>query len=314
MNGIPGHGHRAGRYMMNKSDIFSGLRGRLRYDEPMSRHTSWRVGGPADRFFIPQDIDDLKNFLAQLPPEEPLTWIGLGSNLLVRDGGIRGTVIATKNVMGEFELLADGRIRVGSGLPCARLAKQSVRAGLTGAEFMIGIPGTLGGALAMNAGAFGSETWDIVAEVITLNRSAEEHRRGRQEFVTGYRSVSGPVGEWFVSAILQLRTDIHQSGKNTISEFLSRRSQTQPVGEPSCGSVFRNPAADVYAARLIESCGLKSFSIGGAAVSEKHANFIINRGGASAEDIERLIGHVQQVVLDRHRVQLVPEVRTVGER
>lgn len=301
------------RNMMSNADMQSGPRGKLRYNEPMSRHTSWRVGGPADRFYVPQDIEDLKKFLVQLPADEPITWIGLGSNLLVRDGGIRGTVIATKNVISDFELLTSAQIRVGSGIPCVHIARQSVRSELTGAEFMIGIPGTLGGALAMNAGAFGTETWDLVTQVITINRKGVEHTRTRADFSIGYRSVTGPADEWFVSALLQLQPDINNTGDNTISEFLSRRSQTQPVGEPSCGSVFRNPGPGIYAAQLIESCDLKGHSVGQAMISEKHANFIINQGNASAVDIEQLIKHVQQVVHDRYNINLVPEVRTLGE-
>ncbi len=305
------YGHE--NYKMTGARSQQGLKGRLRYDEPMSRHTSWRVGGPADCFFVPDDLEDLKLFLSQLAADEPLTWIGLGSNLLVRDGGIRGTVIATKNVMSELEDLPSSQIRAGSGLPCAKLARHTVKAGLTGAEFLVGIPGTVGGALAMNAGAWGSETWNIVKSVVTINRKGELHERDKSEFVIGYRSVTRPAEEWFLSALLQLEPDTHSTGSNTLSEFLSRRSQTQPMGEPSCGSVFRNPAPDMPAARLIEACGLKGYVIGEAAVSMKHANFIINQGKATAGDIERLIRHVQTVVSANHNVTLVPEVRMIGE-
>lgn len=300
-------------YIMTRPVIGSGLKGKLRFDEPMSRHTSWRVGGPADRFYIPSDMADLKNFLAQLAPDEPVTWIGLGSNLLVRDRGIRGTVIASKNVMNELEDLPSGQIRAGTGIACARLARHSVKSGLTGAEFLIGIPGTLGGALAMNAGAFGSETWNIVKQVVTINRQGVEHNRGKAEFVIAYRSVIKPAEEWFVSALLELQTDVNHTGKHSINEFLSRRSQTQPMGEASCGSVFRNPAADMPAARLIDECGLKGKTIGNACVSSKHANFIINQGHASASDIEQLIAHVQQVVYEKYGISLVPEVRVTGD-
>ena len=299
-------------YKMTGAESQQGLKGSLRYDEPMSRHTTWRVGGPADCFFVPDDLEDLKLFLAQLPADEPLTWIGLGSNLLVRDGGIRGTVIATKNVMSEMEDLPSNQIRAGSGLPCAKLARHTVKAGLTGAEFLVGIPGTVGGALAMNAGAWGSETWNLVKSVVTINRKGELHERDKSEFGISYRSVIKPAEEWFLSALMQLEPDINSTGSNTLSEFLSRRSQTQPMGEPSCGSVFRNPAPDMPAARLIEACGLKGFVIGNAAVSMKHANFIINQGKATAGDIERLIQHVQNVVSAKHNVTLVPEVRMIG--
>lgn len=299
--------------IMTKSGMTSGLKGKLRYDEPMSRHTSWRVGGPADRFYIPLDLEDLKYFLGRLPVHEPVTWIGLGSNLLVRDGGIRGTVIVTKSVMNELENLSSGQIRAGAGIACARLARHSVKSGLTGAEFLIGIPGTLGGALAMNAGAFGSETWNIVNEVVTVNRKGEEQTRNKSDFIIAYRTVTKPFGEWFTSALLQLQPDIKQTANNTIREFLARRSQTQPIGEASCGSVFRNPDPEVSAARLIESCGLKGYSIGKASVSKKHANFIINEGYASASDIEKLIQHVQQLVYEKHNITLVPEVHMIGE-
>lgn len=299
-------------YKMTSAESQQGLKGRIRYDEPMSRHTSWRVGGPADCFFVPDDLEDLKFFLAQLAADEPLTWIGLGSNLLVRDGGIRGTVISTKNVMCELEDLPSSQLRAGSGLPCAKLARHTVKAGLTGAEFLVGIPGTVGGALAMNAGAWGSETWNLVKSVLTINRKGELHERDKSEFGISYRSVIKPAEEWFLSALLQLEPDINSTGSNTLSEFLSRRSQTQPMGEPSCGSVFRNPAPDMPAARLIEACGLKGFVIGNAAVSMKHANFIINQGKATAGDIERLIQHVQNVVSAKHNVTLVPEVRMIG--
>jgi len=305
------YGHENNKMTSARSQ--QGLKGRLRYDEPMSRHTSWRVGGPADCFFVPDDLEDLKLFLSQLAADEPLTWIGLGSNLLVRDGGIRGTVIATKNVMNELEDLPSCQIRAGSGLPCVKLARHAVKAGLTGAEFLIGIPGTVGGALAMNAGAWGSETWNIVKSVVTINRKGEVHERDKSEFGISYRSVTRPAEEWFLSALMQLQPDINSTGSNTLSEFLSRRSQTQPIGEPSCGSVFRNPAPDMPAARLIEACGLKGFVIGSAAVSMKHANFIINQGKATADDIERLIRHVQIEVFAKHNVTLVPEVRTIGE-
>ena len=299
--------------IMKESGMTTSFKGKLRYDEPMSKHTYWRVGGPADRFYVPLDLEDLKNFLCQLPKDEPLTWIGLGSNLLVRDGGIRGTVIATKNVMNDLENLPSDQIRAGAGIACAILARHAVKSGLTGAEFLIGIPGTLGGALVMNAGAFGSEAWNIVKQVITVNRQGEERTRNKSDFIIAYRSVTRPMDEWFVSALLELQQDLNQSGKNTLSEFLGRRSKTQPMGEASCGSVFRNPSADMPAARLIDLAGLKACTIGQASVSTKHANFIINQGNASAGDIEALIKHVQEVVYEKNNINLVPEVLVIGE-
>lgn len=298
---------------MTRLHRIDGLRGKLRQDEPMSRHTSWRVGGPADRFYIPADLEDLKHFLKQLPEVEPVTWIGLGSNLLVRDGGIRGTVIATKNVIDRIENMGPRRIRSGAGVPCAKLARHTVKAGLTGAEFLVGIPGTLGGALAMNAGAFGGETWNIVEQAVTIDRHGNQHNRSKTEFAVAYRSVVRPGSEWFVSADLVLSTDVDGKGSDTIRGMLNRRGATQPMGEASCGSVFRNPDKDQPAARLIESCGLKGTRIGGACVSEKHANFIINLGGATAKDIELLIEQVQRTVYEKYRIMLIPEVQVLGE-
>lgn len=290
-----------------------GLRGRLRINEPMSRHTSWRVGGVADKFYVPADTDDLKEFLQRLDIDEPVTWIGLGSNLLVRDGGIRGTVIATKNMNDNMELLGPTEISAGAGTSCARVARFSTGEGLTGAEFLAGIPGTLGGALAMNAGAFGSETWDIITAVTVIDRSGQEFMRNRDDYTIGYRSVERDGQEWFVAATMQLRIGDADTHEDAIRELLRRRSESQPIGEPSCGSVFRNPDEGMAAAALIDACGLKGKKIGGAMVSEKHANFIINSDGASARDIEDLIHFVQQVVCERHGISLIPEVRVIGD-
>jgi UDP-N-acetylmuramate dehydrogenase len=293
--------------------LAAGLRGRLRLAEPMSRHTSWRVGGPAERCFEPADIDDLAAYLRRLPPGEPVLWVGLGSNLLVRDGGLRGSVILTGGVLDGIERLDRTTVRFGAGVACAKAARHCASAGLVGAEFLVGIPGTMGGALAMNAGAFGGETWSLVAGVETMDRAGRLRLREPGEFRVGYRSVEGPAGEWFVAARLRLSAGDAAAATARIRELLNRRSETQPTGVASCGSVFRNPAGD-YAGRLIESCGLKGHCIGRACVSEKHANFILNRGGATAADIEALIGHIQDTVERERGVRLEPEVRIVGER
>jgi UDP-N-acetylmuramate dehydrogenase len=277
----------------------------------MARHTSWRVGGPADRYYTPSSIDDLRQFLASLPSDEPIFWVGLGSNLLVRDGGVRGTVICTHGVLAGLERLADGSVRAEAGVPCAKLARQCVRWGLGSAEFFAGIPGTVGGALAMNAGAFGGETWSHVLFVETVDRQGVLHRRDKDAYDISYRSVRGPGEEWFLAATFRFREDAKASTAD-IKALLARRKASQPIGLPSCGSVFRNPPGD-HAARLIESAGLKGRRIGGAEVSEKHANFIINAGGASALDIERLIDFVRDTVEQVHGIRLQPEVRVIGE-
>ncbi|NHZ69617.1 MAG: UDP-N-acetylmuramate dehydrogenase [Thermotogales bacterium] len=294
------------------AESMSGLRGELSSKEPMSAHTSWRVGGSADRCYRPADLEDLQQFLATLPEHEPLTWVGLGSNLLVRDGGIRGTVILPFGGLNTLELIDPDRVYVGAGVACAKVARFAARAGLTGAEFLAGIPGTMGGALAMNAGAFGGETWLLVDVVQTLDRQGEIHRHGRADYQVGYRAVSGVEGEWFVSADLQLKPGDSAVAQSRIRSLLEHRSATQPTQQPSCGSVFRNPP-DNYAARLIESCGLKGKQIGAAQVSEKHANFIVNLGSASAADIEALIRYVQEQVQLRYGIHLQTEVRIIGE-
>ncbi len=288
------------------------VRGVMKLNEPMKKHTSWRTGGLAERYFKPADVDDLCSFLNQVPDDEPLFWLGLGSNLLVRDGGLQGTVIALSGVLDDLCVYDDVSVHVGAGVACAKLARMSVKAGLSGGEFLAGIPGTMGGALAMNAGAFGGETWNIVSSVETVNRQGERIKRVAADFETAYRYVNLPEDEWFISAELILSADEDENGLERIQALLNKRADSQPTGKASCGSVFRNPEID-YAARLIEVSGLKGQSIGNAVVSDKHANFIINSGKASAEDIESLILLIQEKVKLDHGIELVPEVRIVGE-
>lgn len=284
---------------------------RLREREPMSRHTSWHAGGPADVFFEPRDAMDLSAFLARLPRHTAVLWLGLGSNLLVRDGGLRGVVVSTHAALQGLTRVGDTEIHAEAGVHCARIAKQCVKWGLGPAEFFAGIPGTLGGALAMNAGAYGGETWNHVVEVEVMNGAGERRTRARGEYAVGYRQARGPQGECFVAARLRFERRPHAS-LDTIRDLLVKRRQTQPIGEWSCGSVFTNPAGD-HAARLIDAAGLKGFRIGDAAVSMKHANFIVNLGAARAADLEAVILHVQRVIEQRHGIRLTPEVRIVGE-
>lgn len=283
----------------------------VKRNEPMSKHTSWRVGGPADVFFEPGDADELAAFLRSLEPATPVLFIGLGSNLLVRDGGLRGAVVAMHGCCDQLNKLADGEVWAGGGVTCAKIAKQCIKWGLGPAEFFSGIPGTMGGALAMNAGAFGGETWRHVVEVETIDRAGEVRRRPASDYRVGYRSVVGPSGEWFLGARLRFE-EKPTASQLDVRALLARRKETQPIGELSCGSVFTNPPGD-HAARLIEASGLKGYRVGGARVSEKHANFIINDGAATAADIERLLEFVRSTVQAEHNVQLHPEVRVVGE-
>ena len=284
----------------------------LRHDEPMARHTSWRVGGPADIYFEPPDLSALQAFLVDLPARTPLLWVGLGSNLLVRDGGFRGAVVCLGRGFAAIEALDDTQLRAGAGLPCAKLAQHCGRQGLAGGEFLAGIPGTVGGALAMNAGAHGGETWQRVQAVQTIGRDGAVHRRTPDDYRIAYRSVSGPVDEWFLAADFDFEKAPPSQVKAAIHALLRRRAATQPLRQANAGSVFRNPPGD-HAARLIEAAGLKGLTRGRAQVSERHANFIVNLGGARAADIEALIDDVQARVEAATGIRLEPEVRRVGE-
>ena len=279
-------------------------------NEPMSRHTSWRVGGPAEAYVRPRTRDELLQFLAGLDPQVPILWVGLGSNLLVRDGGVRGVVIATAKALGESRQLDDGVVEAGAGVPCTALARRCARWGLGPAEFLAGIPGTVGGALTMNAGAFGGETWDRVASVETVDRRGVVRQRSPDDYDVGYRHVRGPTDEWFLSARFAFEA-ADPGALERLKEMLRQREASQPLGEPSCGSVFRNPPGD-HAARLIDTAGLKGYAVGDAVVSTKHANFILNAGSATAADVEQLINHVRDTVAAVHGIELIPEVHIVG--
>ncbi len=300
-------------------DLPAGLQGRVLFNEPLARHTSWRVGGPADVLFKPASKQDLALFLKALPVDVPVLWLGLGSNLLVRDAGIRGAVIETHGALNDLQRLGETEVWCDAGVPCAKLARQCAKWNLGPAEFFAGIPGTLGGALAMNAGAFGGETWRHVVLVETINRHGDIKRRMESDYEVAYRHVR-PVhqqvnqhgqDEWFLGAQLSF-SESDANGEAEIRALLARRKEAQPIGEPSCGSVFTNPPGH-HAAKLIESAGLKGSRIGGAVVSTKHANFIINEGSATAAEIEQLIDHVRATVQQQYGIELKPEVRIVGE-
>lgn len=306
MTAVTEHDHAANRRS-------APIGGTLRTNEPLADYTSWRVGGRADRLYLPAGSDDLMTYLAGLPTGEPLFWLGLGSNVLVRDGGLRGTVICTKGRLKQMQRFGQDRVFAESGVASAQVARFCVEHGLVGAEFLAGIPGTLGGALAMNAGAFGGEIWKVVVRVCTVNRRGRVRWRDRSEFAVGYRSVEGlQRDECFLGAELDLVPGDAVAARARIRELLARRAASQPTNVPSCGSTFRNPPGD-YAGRLIEAAGLKGYRIGGAQVSPKHANFIVNTGRATALDIEQLIFHVRAEVLRLSGIELEPEVRIVGE-
>ena len=301
--------------MMNEPQTFTALRGTLARDVPLARYTSWRCGGPGDTVYVPADREDLATFVRQLPAGEPLTVIGLGSNLLVRDGGIRGTVLVMHAALNTLAL-RDGLIYAEAGVASPKVARFAATQGLAEAEFLAGIPGTVGGALAMNAGCFGGETWRYVARVEVLTRAGMFEERQAAAYAIGYRSARRADGAAadgiFTAAWFAFPQGDARAARKRISELLRRRIATQPLDLPNAGSVFRNPPGD-HAARLIEGCGLKGYAVGGARVSEKHANFIVNpRGGATAADVEAIIAHVRAVVRARTGVDLEPEVRVIG--
>jgi UDP-N-acetylmuramate dehydrogenase len=298
---------------------FQGLRGELRANEPMSRHVSWRAGGPARRFFAPADLEDLSIFLGQLPEDEPVLFVGLGSNLLVREGGWRGTVVMMYGA-GRAPRMEEGLLYAEAGVACPKVARFAADQNLGSAEFLTGIPGTVGGALAMNAGCYGGETWDIVDRVVTINRRGQLRRRGKEEFEFGYRhlelksDVASDGDEWFASAHFRLPEGDREESREIMKALLSKRRASQPLQLPNAGSVFRNPPEGKTAARLIQSSGLKKLERNGVRISEKHANFIVNPGGAgSAADIEWLILQVQEKVEESKGVRLVTEVKIVGD-
>lgn len=283
------------------------------HKESMARHTSWRVGGPADRYFEPESRASLSAFVRELSADEPILWIGLGSNLLVRDGGVRGAVIGLHGALDALTQRDGQTIEAEAGVHCARLAKFTVAAGLAGAGFFAGIPGTVGGALAMNAGAHGGETWDVLTEVEVMRRDGSTAWLPKSAFRYGYRHVERPADAiGFVAARFTFMPDLDGSAEADMKSWLARRKATQPVGRPTAGSTFRNPPGD-HAARLIEHCGLKGHRIGGAEVSKLHANFIVTDETAKAADVEALITHIGDVVFDKSGVRLEPEVRIVGE-
>lgn len=281
------------------------------YNELLSKHTAWKVGGPADIFFTPQNRDDLSNFLKSNHGKQ-ITWLGNGTNVLVRDGGIRGAVISTKKSIDKINMETKNSCRVEAGASCMDLALFAEKNQLGPAAFFSGIPGSIGGALTMNAGSFGMETWDLVKEVEVINEKGDISFLEKESFEIAYRAVTFPFRLWFLSCSMFLSSD-EETTKDNLIELRNQRIKTQPLSEDTCGSVFKNPPGN-YAGALIEGSGLKGFKIGSASISEKHANFIVNQGGATAGDIENLINHTRQVVKKNYDIDLQLEVRIMGEK
>lgn len=290
--------------------------GRIRFDVPMSEHTTFRAGGRAEALYEAHEAEELRKALQFLKRESiPYLVCGGGSNLLVRDGGLEGAAIRLTGALADLardDGQAPNVLLAGGGLSLARLLAFCRREGLGGLEFLAGIPGTVGGAVAMNAGAFGKETSEAVEAASILSPSGETALKTREELAFSYRRLEMQAG----SVILQTRFSLEREAPETVSkriaQNLERRKARQPLGRPSAGSVFKNPPGE-FAGRLIERAGLKGETRGGAMISQEHANFIVNRGGAAAEDILALVRLAQERVRQETGLELELEIRVVGK-
>ena len=273
----------------------------------LKNYTSFRVGGPAKQLYQPHDKADLISFLKTLPDDEPLLYLGLGSNVLISDVGFPGTVILMQGGLNKMTKINDTILRVEAGVSCGSFSRFAAKQHFSHCEFLAGIPGTMGGALKMNAGCHGDETWDHVYALETINRKGETFTRKPSEFKIAYRSTFFPQEEFFLSADFQFPKGDANLALEKIKELLAHRKNTQPIHLPNCGSIFQNPPGN-YAAKLIEACGLKGYRIQEACVSEKHANFIINQGNATAKNIKDLIYFIKTTVKSKFNIDLIPEV------
>ena len=297
--------------MSNIKKIQKMLKGRLREDVSLKDYNTWKIGGKAEYFYEPSDIKDLKLFL-ELLQNTPITFLGNGSNVLIRDGGISGCVICLKNTLNNY-FVKDEEYIFEAGLSCMKMAQITARENYEGLEYLCGIPGSLGGALAMNAGCYGGNIWDHVSTVSLINNDGEIIKKNKNDFIIGYRNTSLKENNFFISAVFKLRKNKLKNSLEKIKEFLQDRRSKQPTGLLSCGSVFKNPK-NLYAAKLIESIGLKGYKIGGACISEKHANFIISDKSTKSIDIEKLINFTQKEVFKKKEVILETEVKFIGNK
>ena len=278
----------------------------------LTKFNSWKVGGNAENFVICSNINFLCELIKNNKVQKPIKFIGLGSNILVRDNGVKGTTIimhkGLNNFFKEEELFYSE-----AGLSCSKFSKLIAKEGYTDSAFLSGIPGTIGGALAMNAGCYGFEIWSYVKKVLMINVNGELIERGLNDFNVGYRKIlKENEAENFVGAWFSFPKGKKIEAEEDIRKLLAHRKRTQPLSWPSAGSTFKNPDNN-HAAKLIEDCGLKGFKIGDAKISEKHANFIINLGAAKAKDIEDLINHIKKIVLKEKNIKLIPEVEIIGD-
>lgn len=295
------------------------VRGQLLANQALAPFTWFRVGGPADVVFLPADGDDLAQFLAALPPSTPVLPIGVGSNLIVRDGGVEGVVIRLAGrAFAQIEPLGEARIRAGAGALDSMLAKGAAKAGIAGLEFYVGVPGTIGGALTMNAGCYGRETKDVLVEASALTRAGERITIPASEFGFSYRHNQLARDLIFLDATFQGSPDAPDAISARMAEITAKREASQPIREKTGGSTFKNPyganGEKLSAWKLVDEAGMRGRRRGGAQVSEKHANFLINTGEASAADIESLGEDVRAAVKAKHGLELQWEIKRVGRR
>ena len=293
------------------------VRGRIDFDAPLAPLTWFRVGGPADALFRPADARDLKEFLAGLPDDVPVTVIGVGSNLLVRDGGVPGVVIRLGKAFGQISV--DGsRLHVGAGATDVSVAAAARDAGIAGLEFLRGIPGTIGGALRMNGGAYGREIANVLVEAEAVDRAGRLHRLSLEDMGFSYRRSRLPADWILTGATLAGSPDTPEAIARRMAEINEAREGSQPLRTRTGGSTFKNPTSDVADGRraweLIDAAGCRGLSVGGAQVSEKHCNFLINTGTATARDLEDLGEEVRRRVRELTGVTLEWEIRIIGEK
>ena len=297
--------------MKNLEIIKNKIKGKFRSNVSLKEFNTWKVGGKAEYLYEPDNIEELKLFL-KLSKDTKITFLGNGSNVLIRDGGVSGCVICLKNSLNNYKFSKDNEYVFEAGLSCMKIAQITAKDNYGGLEFLCGIPGSLGGALAMNAGCYGGNIWEKVSKVDLINKNGELLEKNKNDFIIGYRNVELEDNNFFVNATFSLQKNKLKNSLDIIKDYLKDRRSKQPTGQPSCGSVFKNPE-NFYAANLIDSLDLKGYKIGGAYVSKKHANFIIAEKLASSNDIENLIEYVQKKVYEEKKIFLETEVEFIGK-
>lgn len=311
MTGSPRLRGDAGALAAELRSTIPGLRGSLEADSPMAPLSWFRAGGPAELLFTPADEADLALFLADCPEEIPVLVVGLGSNLLVRDGGVAGVVIRLGKPFAAIEILPGHRVRAGAGAPDVKVARAAAEVGIDGLAFLRGIPGAVGGALRMNGGAYGGETADVLVEARALDRKGRAVTSTRDEMGFTYRHCGAPEDLIFTGALFQGRPGDPATILAAMGAITDQRAATQPVNTRTGGSTFKNPPG-AKAWELVDRAGCRGLRRGAAQVSELHCNFLVNHGGASAADIEELGEEVRRRVRDASAVELEWEIRRVG--